>query len=374
VGSRKRQDVIIVGAGIVGCATAYFLARDGFGVTVVDPNGIAAGASGRNNGLIEHPYDAITAGLFEETVGLLAEVLGDSFPSEPSDSLLLTHDESSARDLERHYRQFPSLTARTLNPGSAREAEPLLGEGLWACMLHTGHPIMPVEATTAFADLARAAGAEFLLGEPTSLSRDRDQVTGVRVAEVEHRADAVLAAVGAGSHEFLEGLVPAVTITPLWGVIVTVELPRRPRHPLIEGTHAIASGSDSGSVELEAPFTLLDSPGWLAVGSTMLEGEAPDAEEWVPRLLKRGQEFVPSLAQAQVKGVMACARPRSFDNRPILGRVPGQDRLWIAAGHGGRGMSIGPASARLVAEAIVTGDDAAVPFGLSARRLQNAGV
>ena len=53
---------MIVGAGIVGCTTAYFLAREGVEVTVFDPVGIAAGASGRNNGLIEHPYDAASVG------------------------------------------------------------------------------------------------------------------------------------------------------------------------------------------------------------------------------------------------------------------------------------------------------------------------
>jgi D-hydroxyproline dehydrogenase subunit beta len=359
--------VIVVGAGIVGCATAYFLARDDLHVTVVDPNGIAAGASGRNNGLIEHPYDAATAGLFEETVALLAQALGDRFPCEPAGSLLLSREEASARDLERHYRQFPSLAPQTLSPEQAHEAEPLLGQGIWACMLHTGHPIMPAQATTAFADLARAAGAEFVLGEPVSLSRDAGQVVGVNVAGVEHRADAVVAAAGAGSVGFLEGLVRPETITPLWGVIVSVELPRRPRHPLIEG--ALAGAHPSAGIAVRAPFTLLDSPGWLAVGSTLLEGDEPDADAWAPRLLRRGREFVPSIAQARIKGVMACARPRSFDNRPILGRVPGQDRLWIAAGHGRRGMSTGPASARLVAEAIVAGDDSVVPPELNAARM-----
>jgi glycine/D-amino acid oxidase-like deaminating enzyme len=156
-------------------------------------------------------------------------------------------------------------------------------------------------------------------------------------------------------------------VKPLWGVIVSVELPERPRHPLIEGSLAVAHGG--GEVAVGAPFTLLDSPSWLAVGSTMLEGEDPDPGFWAPRLLERGREFVPSIAQAQVKGVMACARPRSFDNRPILGRVPGQDRLWIATGHGGRGMSIGPASGRLMAETIVSGQDAGIPADLSADRI-----
>ena len=362
------KDVIIVGAGIVGCATAYFLARDGLSVTVVDPNGIAAGASGRNNGLIEHPYDAATVGLFEETVELLAQVLGDSFPREPVGALLLTHDEASARELERQYDGFPSLAPRALDPDQAREAEPLLAHGLWGCMLHTGHPIMPVEATTAFADLARNAGAEFVLGEPLTLIRDGEQVCGVTSGADQYRAGAVLICAGATTTAVLNGLLRPEIIKPLWGVIVAIELPERPRHPLIEGALAAAHGS--GSVEMEAPFTLLDSPSWLAVGSTMLEGDEPDGDLWAPQLLKRGREFVPSIAEAQVKGVMACARPRSFDNRPILGPVPGQDRLWIASGHGGRGMSIGAASARLVAEAIVAGHHASIPSELSARRLQ----
>jgi glycine/D-amino acid oxidase-like deaminating enzyme len=361
------RDVIIVGAGIVGCAAAYFLASDGLSVTVVDPNGIAAAASGRNNGLIEHPYDAATVGIFEETVELLAQVLGDAFPREPVGTLLLTHDQASAHELERQYGEFPSLAPRALDPDQTRAAEPLLAPGLWGCMLQTGHPIMPVEATTAFADLARAAGAEFVLGQPLSLIREADQVCAVSVGADEYRADAVVICAGSATTAVLHGLVRPDLIKPLWGVIVAVELPQRPSHPLIEGPLAAANGG--GSVELDAPFTLLDSPSWLAVGSTMLEGEEPDTEPWVPRLLERGREFVPSIAQAQIKDVMACARPRAFDNRPILGRVPGQDRLWIAAGHGGRGMSTGAASARLVAQAILAGDDTPIPSDLSASRL-----
>jgi glycine/D-amino acid oxidase-like deaminating enzyme len=361
------ERVIVVGAGIVGCATAYFLALQGVGVTVVDPNGIAAAASGRNNGLIEHPYDAETAGLYEETVALLADVLGAGFPSEPAGTLLLARDERTARELEQHYARFPSLRPEALDPDQTRNAEPLLTAGLCGCMLQTGYPIMPVEATTAFADLARAAGAEFVLGEPLELVREGQQVRGVSWGGNRHLTDTVLICAGAGTTQVLDGLVDPAIITPLWGVIVSIELPQRPRHPLIEGALAVAQGG--GELKLEAPFTLLDSPSWLAVGSTMLEGEEPDHELWAPRLLKRACEFVPSIAQAQVKAVLACARPRSFDNRPILGRVPGQEHLWIATGHGGRGMSTGAASARLLAEAITAGDDSSLPPQLSASRL-----
>jgi D-amino-acid dehydrogenase len=78
---------------------------------------------------------------------------------------------------------------------------------------------------------------------------------------------------------------------------------------------------------------------------------------------------VPTIAAAQVHSTLVCARPRSFDNRPIIGRVPGQERLWVATGHGGRGMSLGPASGRLMAEAVIAGSDAGIPSELRASRL-----
>ena len=346
------QDVVIIGAGIIGCATAYFLAREGLSVTVVDPNGIAAGASGRNNGLIEHTYDDATEAIFNETVGLLTDVLGDTFPRDPVGTLLVAVDEHGAQQVAAGYHRFPQLAPQILNPDQAREAEPLLAEGLWGVMLDTGHPVRPVEATTAFADLAKAAGAEFVLGQPVELPSDGSEV--------------VIAA-GAGSPSLLPAGIRKDIVAPLWGVIVSVELPQRPRHPLIEGALAAAHGS--GEIAIEAPFTLLDSPSWLAVGSTMLEGSEPDGAAWAPLLLERGRRFVPSIAQAEVKGLLVCARPRSFDNRPILGRVPGQERLWLATGHGGRGMSTGAASGRMIAEAIIAGDDSAIPDPLSSRRL-----
>ncbi len=78
---------------------------------------------------------------------------------------------------------------------------------------------------------------------------------------------------------------------------------------------------------------------------------------------------MPSIAQARVHGTLVCARPKSFDNRPILGRVPGEERLWLATGHGGRGMSLGAASGRLMAEAIMADVDAAIPAPLRSARL-----
>lgn len=349
------RDVAIIGAGIVGCATACFLAERGVSVTVFDRAGVGAGASGRNNGLVEHTYDALTTALYEENVALLRELLGKTMPAEPVGAMLLVDDEPAARELAAHYGEFPELAAQVLDPDAALAQEPLLAGDMWACLLRTGYPISPLEATEAVAARARAGGAQFELA------------TEVDLAALRRTHGEVVVAAGTGSGRVLGGLIDAGAVTPLWGVIVLVELAQHPRHALIEGT--LTRGLLAGAVSDVAPFTLLDSPSWLAVGSTLLAGEEPRGADWAPRLLERGPSFVPSLAQALVRGTLVCARPKSFDNRPLLGRVPGQEHLWIASGHGGRGLSLGLASGRLMADAILAGDERVIPSELSSARL-----
>jgi glycine/D-amino acid oxidase-like deaminating enzyme len=59
-----------------------------------------------------------------------------------------------------------------------------------------------------------------------------------------------------------------------------------------------------------------------------------------------------------------CARPQSFDGRPLIGPVPGREGLFVCAGHGPWGISTGPASAALVARLILDGDDGEIPAEL----------
>ena len=349
-------------------------------MTVLDSVGVAAGASGRNNGLVEHPYDLPSVPLFDETVDFFHEALGDSMPAQPVGALLLAEDEAGAQELLSHYAQFPELTPALLTPREARVEEPLLADGLWGCMLQTGYPISPLAATQAVAAMARRAGAEFVVPETQNGGSavgdagfksaipgySADVITG-NVDLERCDADAVVVATGACTARTLGGLVRPDAVEPLWGVIVLVQLSQHPRHPIIEGT--VTRGLTSGKIENETPFTLLDSPSWLAVGSTLLAGAQPEAAAWSQRLLDRGTRFVPSIAGARVEGTLVCARPKSFDNRPILGRVPGNDRIWLGSGHGGRGMSLGVASGRLLAESILSGSEAGIPAELSARRL-----
>ena len=76
----------------------------------------------------------------------------------------MADDEADAHGLLDHYTQFPELEPALLEPEAAREEEPLLADGIWGCLLRTGYPISPLEATTAVADLRAAqAGVDFVI-------------------------------------------------------------------------------------------------------------------------------------------------------------------------------------------------------------------
>ena len=107
------------------------------------------------------------------------------------------------------------------------------------------------------------------------------------------------------------------------------------------------------------------------VGSTFLRAK-PRPEAWAERILARAATIVPSIADAPIRGVRACARPQSLDGRPLVGQVADRRDLFVCAGHGPWGISTGPGSARLIVDEIL-GLDPDIPVELDPRRFGRAG-
>ena len=303
--------VHVTGAGIVGCSAAAFLAEGGARVTVHDREGIAAGASGRNSGILQHPYDAKLAPLYEESIALHGEVL--DLPPDPPGLLLLAATQAMLDALPAE------LHAEWLE--DARSVEPQLAPGLTAIRIATGWPVGPRTATEAWAERARAAGARFDPEPP----QDRPDVT--------------LLATGAWT--------TAVPVTPLWGVTAQIALEDPPEHVLEESNvQEISHGVDDDL------FSLVTAQGSSVLGST-IDLEDPDVDATVERIRERARRFLPRAADARVIASRKCPRPQSLDGRPIVGRLDA--RTFVCTGHGPWGISTGPATARHVARQILDG-------------------
>jgi glycine/D-amino acid oxidase-like deaminating enzyme len=368
------SDVVVIGGGIVGTAAAAFLAEAGATVTLIERDGLASGASGANSGIVQHPFDPVLAALYRETVGLYRELTaadaGFRLPAEPAGLLYVSADETAVRNVDRSLADtFPELE-RVVVEGMALQAlEPTIAPGFWGCRVGIGYPVAPGASTYAFATIAERRGVRVRVGRAASLDLHHETVVGVVVDGATMPADAVLVAAGPGSPAVIDPTGRWAPISARWGVVVETELPAGPTHILEEAEigAAIGTGSnqiadDTGGVHL----SLVPLDGVAAVGSTFLARE-PDPASWIERILTRASAFVPSVADAPIRGTRACARPQSADGRPLVGRIPDVPGLFICAGHGAWGISTGPASARLVTDEML-GRNPVIPAELDPAR------
>jgi glycine/D-amino acid oxidase-like deaminating enzyme len=348
------SDVIVVGGGIIGVSAAAHLADTGRRVTLIERTEIAAGASGRNSGVVQHPFDPVLIQLHLETVDLYRALEDFSMPAEPAGLLSVTHDVDGVRQLTGSIAAtHPGLRPRFIDPDEMHVVEPTLAPGVAACRLDIGYPVGPAAATRAYAARAERAGVEIRIGHEASLWRDADAVRGVVIDGSTLPAGDVLVAAGPWTPSIVDPTGGWRPIVRRWGVVVPVGLEDPPRHVLEEAEISIEPGAGEAASDAEAghAFSLVTADGSSSLGSTFLAQE-PDPVATVPSLARRGARFVPAIADARLGPPRRCARPLSLDGRPLIGRVPGVDRLWIAAGHGPWGISTGPASGRLVADLI----------------------
>jgi glycine/D-amino acid oxidase-like deaminating enzyme len=271
---------------------------------------------------------------------------GFELPSSPTGLMLISFDEEAVRAAHSALtKDWPDLRPELLAAGEAVRVEPSLHPELAACRLETGYPVAPATATLAFARRAQAAGAAVFTATEASISIVGERTAGIRIDGRGLECDKVLVAAGPWTSDLVPGWAALRPIGAVWGVVATTTISESPVHILEElgiGHEAEMSGR---------LFSLVTVGGAASVGSTFIE-EVPDEHALAAEIVARGAMFVPALASAQIESIRSCARPASFDGRPIIGAVPAVDGLYVCAGHGPWGISTGPASAELIVQQI----------------------
>jgi glycine/D-amino acid oxidase-like deaminating enzyme len=346
-------DVAIIGGGIVGTSAAAYLAEAGRSVVVVEGEQVAAAASGRNSGALQHPFDAPLGILQGRSVELYRELAATDadfrLPDQPHGLLILATDEAALAAVANEIEGGnPELAPTLLTPAQVTALEPSIAPDLAACRLETAYPVAPAAATRAFALRAERAGARLRIGLRATVAREDRRVTGVTLDSGEHIPAAnVLVAAGPWSPALIDEWRDRPPIRRTWGVVVTARINQAPRAVLEESGIGLRGGRS------DMLFSLVTAAGQSSVGSTFL-AERPDPDALVETLLERGRRFVPGIGEAL--GVRLCARPVAFDGRPLIGPVDGIEGLFVCAGHGPWGISTGPASAEMVVAQISGGD------------------
>ncbi len=345
----------IVGAGIIGCAIAFELARRGAAVTVLDGRGLAAGATQASAGLLA-PYTEAHGGgpLFDLTVRGLEVYDGFVQAVRAGSPIAFEYRRGGTLEIAETPERWGELSARTAEAWAAsaglewidgatlRERAPhvrpdALG-GLW-CAAH-GHVAVPA-FVDAIADAARRSGTVFEFSrEVTTLEPSAGAVRVVASGE-SRTFDRVILCAGAWS----PALDPLGTmkgrITPIRGQLVRLTAPE------LRLTHALWGGSC---------YIVPWEDGTVLIGATSEDVGFDERAtlDGVRQMLVAAQDLVPALASARFQGVRVGLRPGTADGLPILG--PSRDpRILYASGHFRNGILLAPLTAQLIANHVFTG-------------------
>jgi glycine oxidase len=359
----ERADVVIVGAGIAGVTAAYFLARNGVDVALVDRCAPAAEASGGNAGMIgESGGDpATTMQLQRQSVAIyqdLARATGEDIELVMDGRLRLaiTEDEVAA---------FEALVDRTVRDGveghmlhgaEVRRFEPALSDRVLGAAWFPGDgKVHPGKATNALAHAAVTHGAMLLDSvRVEGLCTAAQRVTGVLTDRGRIAAEAVILAAGAWTPAIAATAGVYVPVFPGKGHMLATE-------PLPPVTSRVLRAEKIGTRQLAS--------GEMLIGS---EVEHAGYDKTVnPRrideYLRFMRELVPALDGVRVAQSWGCLRPMPIDQLPIVGEVPGIGGLHVVTGHGRSGMGLAPATAKALVEVMLTGASSLdlAPYALS---------
>jgi glycine oxidase len=364
-------DVVIVGGGVIGCSIAYFLARAGARVTLVERSHLAAGASGIAAGMLAPQVEAPFADPFFELALLgraehagLAEHLLDEVGLDveyrATGILRVARTESERTDLQRQQRwqSARGLAAEWVDSDDLGRREPLLGGvagrllagGLW---LPDEAQVRSPRLVQALATSAAAHGARLLEGTwAVGLETLGPRVTGILTPTGILRGDTIVLAAGVWSPDLARSAGFEIPVTPVKGQVISLRaLGKSPRQVIWSGECYLVPRPD----------------GEILLGATEEEGnyDARPTLAGLNRLTEAALEVVPAAGGFVVDGAWAGLRPAAPDRHPIVGWAPGIDGLMVATAHYRNGVLLGPLTGRRVAEQIVSGAPAPefAPFG-----------
>lgn len=372
-------DVVVVGGGLIGCASACYLAQAGARVLLLERGQINQGASGQNAGSLHFQLEHRLiqnmdqhARELEFYVGLartaieqwqeLQALFGPATQLNMHGGLMVAETAEQTALLERkaNIEQSQGLEVHLLDGDEARRQAPYLSRAIQAALLcpSEGH-CNPRLLTPAFTRMGRGAGAEFRTQAVVqSVAREGKRWRlGVACGSAPDSGysvtcDAVLNAAGAHAPSIAA---MANLHLPLFPVALTMNVTEKVE-PTV--THLVQHVGRKLSLKQADDGNLLIGGGWAA-RLRQTEGHWPDSQlpqispDAVVENIRTAVDVVPRIRSLRLIRTWTGTTAITADQLPILGEVAQAPGFFVAAG--GSGFTYGPTYARLISELILTG-------------------
>jgi glycine/D-amino acid oxidase-like deaminating enzyme len=343
----RHPDVLVVGGGVIGLATAVFCRRAGRRrVLVIEAARLAAAASGGAGG-------ALAPALHQQS-----EPPGFVALARASLALYRQLDQDWDRALGLERMAGLQLLPEGPPPGGPWPGVELLDSDQVAELVPE---LVPMPAGLLAPDQARvhplrlaAALARRAGSVATGVAMTDLQVAGGRIVRVRTTAGEL----HPGVVVFATGLAPEPWVRVPQRLVKGHLVATEPvGFRLVCGVHS--PGFGVGSM----------ADGGLLAGGTRDEGDhsAQVRPEAVQGIRRRLGELLPAAAQVRVRYQWCCFRPATADGQPVIDRVPSLDNAWVSVGHDGDGLLMAPATGQALASWITTSrqPQEVASFGLS---------
>ena len=376
----ERANIIIVGGGIMGASLAHALAGQGeHDIVLLERSTLASGASGKTGALLRLHYsnepEARLAQLGHEIYSNWNDVIGGDCGFVRSGLVVTIETRGEcARNVERMERNIAmqnhiGIRSELITARRLQELQPFLNvdDLEFAAYEPDSGYVDAVAATHSMAAAARARGVKISEGcLVTGLRLAGDRVAGVDTANGAIDAEIVVLAAGPWTATLLA---PLGIETPIEALRVQVAILVRPAELPAQGIAASVDTVAGVFYRDWGPYRTM-----VGVGGGEFH-DVVDADAWDPR----SDLGFPAIATEHLSRRIPAMRDAAFiaghaglydmtpDGHPIIGRVPGPDGLYLAAGFSGAGFKKGPAVGRCLAELIRDGHSQTVdlaPFAL----------
>ena len=358
---RASYDVAIAGGGIVGAACAAECATGGLTVVVVEPGPIGGGATAAGMGHIVVMDDSpaqIALTLYSRQLWI---EMSRELPAEveylPCGTTWVAADEEEMAEVRRKKQVYDRIGARAevLGPRELSESEPNLRDGLaGGLFVPDDSVIYPPCAARFLLERAVSRGASVRAGErAVELSGEGIKLAGGTTIA----AGITVNATGAWAPE----LTPGIEVRKRKGhLVITDRYPGFVRTALIElGYLKSAHSTTTDSVAFNAQPR---RTGQVLLGSSRQYGAEDTAidPQMLQRMLQRAREYMPGLGELTAVRTWTGFRAATPDKLPLIGPSAACERLYLATGHEGLGITTSLATGRLLADALL-GRESSIP-------------
>ena len=332
----------MVGAGIVGAATARALARRGVDVELVDAGEVSGGTTGLGEGNVlcadkDAGPELDLAVLGRAAYDEIEAAYGKRAGIRRKGALVIHRTEAglAAEPARIERLRAAGVECELLEPGQARALEPALGELLGATWVPGDLQCDPRAIARAMAE------------EPGITVRTHTRVDDLRALQ----ADEVVLAAGPWSAELARTAGLHLPLEPRKGQLVKLSGRLDIRHKVVDGGYLAAVAAAEAELQVSTVIeTTLD--GHVLVGSSReRKGFDTSVDPAVnAEMMRHATEVIPALRALEVESAWAGLRPWLPDGLPAIGRS--RTGIWVATGHEGAGVGLGPITGELIAAAI----------------------